>query len=59
VTIKLPKSAKPRNPLVAPARNRKAGAHGSYNPARSKRRIEKYQLSLLLAGKKSEEDYDA
>jgi hypothetical protein len=54
--IKLPK---PRNPLVAPARNRKAGAHGSYNPERRARRVEKYKLYLLLSGRKTEEDYDA
>lgn len=56
VNIKLPK---PRNPLVAPARNRKAGAHASYNPARRDRRVGKQKLGLLLTGRKSEDDYDA
>jgi hypothetical protein len=56
VTVKLPK---PRNPLVAPARSRKAGAHAPYNPARRARRVEKYKLGLLLSGRKSEDDYDA
>jgi hypothetical protein len=56
VTIKLPK---PRNPLVAPARARKAGVHAAYNPERRIRRVEKYKLHLLLSGRKTEEDYDA
>jgi hypothetical protein len=56
VTIKLPK---PRNPLVAPARTRKAGAHASFNPARQTRRIAKHKLGQLLSGRKSMEDYDA
>jgi hypothetical protein len=56
VNVKLPK---PRNPLVAPARTRMAGAHGGYNPARRARRVEKYRLGLLLSGRKSEGDYDA
>ena len=51
LTIKPPK---PRNPLVAPARNRKAGAHGSHNPARRLRRTEKYSLRLQLMGRKTE-----
>jgi hypothetical protein len=56
ISIKLPK---PRNPLVAPAKNRKAGAHASHNPARAKRRVEKYKLRLVLLGRKEEGDYDA
>lgn len=56
VTIKLPK---PRNPLVAPARARKAGAHASFNPARRARRIEKQKLNQALSGRKTEGDYDA
>ncbi|HWX03118.1 hypothetical protein [Collimonas sp.] len=46
VTLKLPK---PRNPLVAPARARKAGAHASYNPARKVRRTEKQKLKQALS----------
>lgn len=56
IAIKLPK---PRNPLVAPAKNRKAGAHASYNPERRLRRIEKYNLHLMLSGRKTEGDHDA
>jgi len=56
VNIKLPK---PRNPLVAPARNRKAGAHASHNPARRLRRVEKYNLRLELLGRKGKGDHDA
>lgn len=56
VTIKVPK---PRNPLVAPARTRKAGAHAPYNPARQERRIAKQKLGSLRSGQKSMEDYDA
>jgi hypothetical protein len=56
VTIKLPK---PRNPLVVPARSRKAGSHASTNPERRARRVGKYKLHLLLSGKKTEDDYDA
>ncbi len=55
MTLKLPK---PRNPLVAPAKVRKAGAHGAYNATRHARRVEKHKLALLLSGKKSVEDYD-
>lgn len=56
VTIK---AVKPRNPLVAPARKRKAGAHAPYNPARHARRVDKYKLGLLLSGKRTKEDWDA
>jgi hypothetical protein len=56
ITVKLPK---PRNPLVVPARNKKAGSHDSYRPERRARRVEKYKLHLLLSGKRKEEDYDA
>lgn len=56
VTIKVPK---PRNPLVAPARTRKAGAHAPYNPARQARRIAKQKLGSLMSGRKPMEDYDA
>ena len=56
ITVKLPK---PRNPLVAPARTRKAGAHASFNPARRARRIEKQKLNQALSGRKTEGDYDA
>jgi hypothetical protein len=56
MTIKLPK---PRNPLVAPARARKAGAHAAHNPARRIRRVEKQNLNLLLSGKKKDGGDDA
>ena len=58
LTIKLPKAAKPRNPLVVPARNRKAGAHNAWNPERSARRVEKQKLRQLLSGR-GREDHDA
>ena len=53
INIKLPK---PRNPLVLPARQRKAGAHASDNPARRLRRVEKHNLRLLLLGRKGDLD---
>jgi len=53
INLKLPK---PRNPLVVPARNRKAGAHAPYNPGRSLRRVEKYNLRLILLGRKGDHD---
>lgn len=53
------KTLKPRNPLVAPARTRKAGAHASHNPARRLRRIEKRQLRAELSGSKANGDTDA
>ncbi|WP_238531368.1 hypothetical protein [Collimonas fungivorans] len=56
MTIKLPK---PRNPLVAPARARKAGAHAAHNPARRTRRSEKQTLNLLLSGRKMNDGDDA
>jgi hypothetical protein len=56
VTLKLPK---PRNPLVAPARARKAGAHDGYHPARKVRRTEKQKLNQLLSGRKTDGSYDA
>jgi len=56
MTIKLPK---PRNPLVAPARTRKAGAHAAHNPARRIRRAEKHNLNLLLSGRKKDGGDDA
>ncbi|WP_211464790.1 hypothetical protein [Collimonas silvisoli] len=56
VTIKLPK---PRKPLVAPARARKAGAHASHNPTRRVRRAEKQKLNQLLSGRKADNDYEA
>lgn len=56
VTVKMPK---PRNPLVAPARSRKAGAHASHNPARRLRRVEKHHLRLTLSGRKTEGGDDA
>jgi hypothetical protein len=56
VTIKLPK---PRNPLVAPARARKAGAHAAHNPARRVRRAEKQKLNQLLSGRRSDGDNQA
>ncbi|WP_230427321.1 hypothetical protein [Collimonas humicola] len=55
VTIKLPK---PRNPLVAPARARKAGAHASHNPARRVRRLEKQKLNQVLSVRKTDSDCD-
>ncbi|AMO97986.1 hypothetical protein CAter10_0025 [Collimonas arenae] len=56
MTIKLPK---PRNPLVALARARKAGGHTSHNPARQVRRSEKQKLNQLLSGRKSDGGDDA
>lgn len=56
VTIKLPK---PRNPLVAAAKTRLAGAHKSNHPARRSRRVEKHSLHLLLSGRKTEGNHDA
>ena len=56
ISIKLPK---PRNPLVAPAKTRQAGAHASDHPARRSRRAEKHSLYLLLSGKKTDGNYDA
>jgi hypothetical protein len=53
ITVKLPK---PRNPLVALARVRKAGAHAAFNPARRVRRLEKQKLSQVLSGRKNEID---
>ena len=53
IAIKLPK---PRNPLALPARQRKAGAHASHNPARRLRRIDKHNLRLLLLGRKDDLD---
>lgn len=52
------RTMKPRNPLVAPARSRKAGAHASHNPARRLRRIEKHQLRAELSGRKAKGDTD-
>ena len=51
ITIKLPK---PRNPLVAAAKTRRAGAHQSDKHARQLRRTEKHKLHLLLSGRKLE-----
>ena len=56
ITIKLPKSAKPRNPLAVAAKTRRAGAHQADNPARQTRRAEKQKLHELLAGKKRKGD---
>jgi alpha-galactosidase len=56
IAVKLPK---PRNPLVAPTRSRKAGAHASHNPARQLRRVAKHNLRLMLTGRKTEGDLDA
>ncbi len=55
ITIKLPK---PRNPLVAPAKQRQAGAHGRYRAERSARRVEKQRLHLLMSGRGREGDAD-
>ncbi|MES2932972.1 MAG: hypothetical protein V4805_05735 [Pseudomonadota bacterium] len=59
ITLKLPKTAKPRNPLAVAAKTRRAGAHQSENPARQARRLEKQKLHLLLSGKKDRGDSDA
>lgn len=59
INIKLTKQVKPRNPLVAAARARKAGAHGAYHPARSERRVGKQKLSVFLSHGKGKEDFDA
>ena len=56
ITIKLPKLAKPRNPVVMQARQRSAGAHGAYRPERHERRIEKQRLRLVLSGRAREGD---
>lgn len=48
------KKLKPRNPLVAAAKLRQAGAHGSYESSRRTRRAEKHTLHLLLTGRKQE-----
>ncbi|HEY8027598.1 MAG TPA: hypothetical protein VIF60_23865 [Burkholderiaceae bacterium] len=47
---------KPRNPVALPARQRKAGAHGAFNQGRQQRRVEKYNLRLMLMGRKGEND---
>ena len=56
IKIKVPK---PRNPLVAAAKTRRAGAHQSDQPARRLRRAAKLSLHLLLAGRKTRGEYDA
>ncbi|MDP5008765.1 MAG: hypothetical protein NWQ13_07215 [Glaciimonas sp.] len=56
IKIKLPASTKPRNPLVAPSKFRKAGAHAPPNPRRQSRRDAKHHLYLQLAGRKKEDD---
>ncbi len=56
IKIKLPNSAKPRNPLVAPSKFRKAGTHAPSNPTRHARRDAKHRLYMQLAGRKTEDD---
>lgn len=56
IKIKLPK---PRNPQALPARQRKAGAHGSFRPERRERRIEKQRLHQLLTGPQRKGDDNA
>ena len=53
------KAVKPRNPLVAPTKTRKAGAHKSDHPDRRSRNEAKHSLHLLLAGRKVEGNFDA
>ncbi|MES3020761.1 MAG: hypothetical protein V4857_04165 [Pseudomonadota bacterium] len=48
------KVPKPRNPLAAAAKARRAGAHEGDEPARRARRLEKHQLHVLLSGRKKE-----
>ncbi len=55
IIVKLPK---PRNPLVVPAKQRRAGAHAAYRPERRLRRIEKQKLHLFLSGRTTEESDD-
>ena len=59
ITIKL---AKPRNSVVAAAKQRQAGAHGAYRPERRERRVERQRLRLLLSGRvrnrEDEGDFD-
>jgi hypothetical protein len=56
ITIKLPKSAKPRNPVALSARQRKAGSHEAYNPQRHERRVAKQTLRLQLMGRREDHD---
>ncbi len=56
ITIKTPK---PRNPIATPARQRKAGAHHAYHPARRTRRAQKQSLRQLLSGRDTEGNVDA
>ena len=44
------KTPKPRNPLVVAARQRQAGAHGSHDASKRRRRDDKQALHLLLKG---------
>ena len=53
------KNLKPRNPLVAAAKLRQAGAHGAHESARRTRRAEKQALRKLLAGRMQKEKDDA
>ncbi len=56
ITIKLPKLAKPRNPVALPAKQRKAGSHEAYNPQRHERRVAKQKLRLHLMGRREDHD---
>ena len=52
------KSMKPRNPHAVAARQRNAGAHGTYQAGRKKRRVEKQALRSLVVGQDREgKDY--
>lgn len=42
------KSIKPRNPHAVAARQRNAGAHGTYRAERKQRRVEKQALRSLV-----------
>lgn len=44
------KSIKPRNPHAVAARQRNAGAHGTYQAERRQRRVEKRVLRSLVIG---------
>ncbi|MFZ6758589.1 hypothetical protein ACO0K9_15405 [Undibacterium sp. Ji50W] len=55
IRIKLPK---PRNPLAVLAKQRQAGAHGSYRVERAERRKAKQSLHKVLSGRAKDVDGD-
>ena len=56
ITIKAPKSPKPRNPLALLARQRKGGSHDAHLTERHLRRMEKQALQGVLKGRRGYED---